>query len=275
MKNIILFFKGIIIGIGKIIPGVSGSVLALLLGLYDRGLEALQHITKKENIIFLTLTGSGILLSIVYGSSFILYILEKSYFTIMLLFCGLIFGTIPIIKKEVNLKSNRKKVYFFSLTLFFYLLSTFTTTSSYTFTYTCKDFFYLVLTGFIEAATMIIPGISGTAILMLLGVYPIVMETFSHLFSLNYISYNIRILLPFIMGFIIGFFLVTKCIYYFLKKQKEKTYFLILIFSFSSFLLLIKKTFMSTFTIRELLIGIILFIIGFLISTVLEEKEEK
>ncbi len=220
MKNIILFFKGIIIGIGKIIPGVSGSVLALLLGLYDRGLEALQHITKKENIIFLTLTGSGILLSIVYGSSFILYILEKSYFTIMLLFCGLIFGTIPIIKKEVNLKSNRKKVYFFSLTLFFYLLSTFTTTSSYTFTYTCKDFFYLVLTGFIEAATMIIPGISGTAILMLLGVYPIVMETFSHLFSLNYISYNIRILLPFIMGFIIGFFLVTKCIYYFLKKQK-------------------------------------------------------
>ena len=83
MKNIILFFKGIIIGIGKIIPGVSGSVLALLLGLYDRGLEALQHITKKENIIFLTLTGSGILLSIVYGSSFILYILEKSYFTIM------------------------------------------------------------------------------------------------------------------------------------------------------------------------------------------------
>lgn len=275
MEKIILFLKGIIIGIGKIIPGVSGSVLALLLGLYDRGIEALQHFTKKENFLFLLCTGSGIFLSILCGSSIILWMLKKWYFRIMLLFCGLIFGTIPVIKKEVSLKTKEKKTIFLCLTLFCILLFSLKTTTTYEFTYTRKDFFYFTLAGFIEAATMIIPGISGTAILMLLGVYEIVMQTWSHLFSVSYISYNIRILLPFATGFLIGFFSITKSMSYFLKYQKEKTYFMIFVFSLSSFLLLIKKTWMAPFQPKDIIIGIPLFIIGFLLSFCFREKEEK
>lgn len=273
MENIKLFFKGIIIGIGKIIPGVSGSILAIMLGLYDKGLEAINNMKSKENFLFLTFTGSGILISIVYGSSFIIYLLEKWYFGIMLLFCGLIFGTIPIIKKEVKLKSKKEKVIFVNLTLFLFLFSSINVNSNYEFTYTCKDFFYFMLTGFIEASTMIIPGISGTAILMILGVYQTIMETFSHLFSFSYLSYNIRILFPFALGFLLGFFLVTKCLYYFIKKNKEKTYFMIFIFAFSSFLLLLKKTFTCSFTLNEFLIGIVLFILGYYFSSKLEEKQ--
>lgn len=275
MKNIVLFLKGMIIGIGKIVPGVSGSVLAILLGLYDEGLEALGNITKRENILFLSLTGSGILLSIIYGSSILLFLLEKNYLRTMLLFCGLIFGTIPIIKREVNLKTKKRKLYFILFTLSLYSFLGQTSTSNYEFTYTCKDFFFFLLTGFIEASTMIIPGISGTAILMLLGVYQIVMETFSHLFSISYLAYNIRILIPFLLGFIIGFILVTKSIYYLLKHQKEKTYFMILIFSFTSFLLLVKKTFTYSFKIEELIIGSFYFIFGYFLSSFFSRKEEK
>lgn len=273
MKNIILFFKGILIGIGKIVPGVSGSVLAILLGLYDKGLEALQHIFTKENFLFLSISGAGILLSIVYGSSLILYFLQKYYFPVMLLFCGLILGTISVIKKEVKLDSTSKKFYFTCLTLLIVFLSNISFTKTYHFSYSRKDFFYFLLTGFIEASTMVIPGISGTAILMLLGVYGVVMETFSHLFSISYLSYNIRILLPFIIGFIIGFFLITKCIYYLLRYKKDKTYFMILVFSFSSFLLLLGKTFTTSFNFKDFYIGIVLFVLGYILSMFLEEKQ--
>lgn len=273
MKNAILFFKGILIGIGKIVPGVSGSVLAILLGLYDRGLEALQNIFKKENFLFLSISGSGILLSIVYGSSLILYFLKNNYFPTMLLFCGLILGTVSVIKKEVKLNSHSKKIYFTCLTLLIVAFSNISFNKTYHFNYSKKDFLYFILTGFIEASTMIIPGVSGTAILMLLGVYPIIMETFGHLFSFSYLVYNIRILIPFTMGFIIGFFLVTKCVYYLLRYEKDKTYFMILVFSFSSFLLLLIKTFMSSFSFKEFCIGIFLFVLGYSLSLVLEEKQ--
>ena len=73
-KNMILFLKGILIGIGKMLPGVSGGMIAIMLHVYQQGLYILAHIKqiKKEQISFLFLIGSGIFLAMILSSNVIL-----------------------------------------------------------------------------------------------------------------------------------------------------------------------------------------------------------
>lgn len=273
-ENIVLFIKGIIIGIGKIIPGVSGSVLAILLGVYDKGVYALSHLQTefRKNLFFLCKVGLGIFVSIVLGSQFVLSLLEHYYLVTMLLFCGLISGTVPILKKKGSKRGKTN----YSITILVFIL--FTLFSFVKFQnvqmieYRGQDFFYLIVVGFIEAATMIIPGISGTAILMLMGVYELILTMFSHLFSLSYIQYNLFIICPFLIGIIIGFLTITKLVYFCMEKYKEKTYAAILGFSLSSLFLLFLKTFQVKGSLLEYTIGICLFLCGFVISMHFEKK---
>lgn len=272
-ETILLFTKGFIIGIGKVIPGVSGSVLALLLNVYEEGVYALSHFWEnpKKHFLFLCKTGCGILLSLVWGSHLLLFLLNQYYLPIMLLFCGLIFGTLPMIQKKTNHSFSCICIFLFTfcLCLPFAFLDSHSYMSQ---TWSMKSILYLVLTGFVEASTMIIPGISGTAILMLMGVYPLVLNTFSHLLSVSYMQHNIAILLPFGIGLFLGVFLVTKGIYYFLKKDEEKAYSAILGFSTSSLLLLFKETIVPS-TCMNYVIGLLLFILGYFISSFFASKE--
>lgn len=273
-QNIILFIKGLIIGIGKIIPGVSGSVLAILLGIYDKGIYALSHLQTefRKNFFFLFKIGLGIFVSIVFGSRFILSLLEHCYFTTMLLFCGLIAGTVPtLLKKGRERGTNNYKITILVF-VFFTLFSFVQFQNLKMVLYTWKDFLFFILVGFIEASTMIIPGISGTAILMLLGVYPLILTMFSHLFTLSYLQYNLFIICPFLIGIVLGFLTITKIVYYAMKKYKEKTYAAILGFSLSSLFLLFQKTFTRGGTLIEYSTGFLLFIVGFLISLYFDEK---
>lgn len=274
-ETIILFLKGIIIGIGKVIPGVSGSVLALSLGVYEKGVYALSHFTEnvKENSWFLFRSGLGILVSITIGSTIILSLLNTYYFSIMLLFCGLIIGTFPNLQKGIHWRNVKNLTLFFLsllLGLSFCLISF---SSEYTYEPGFSSFLFLLLTGFVEAATMIVPGISGTAILMLLGVYPLVLNTFSHLFSFHFLFYNIEILLPFGLGILLATLLVTKSMYYFLSKDEEKTYACICGFSLSSLFLLIQKAFTQSQSFPQF--SFLLCIIGFFLSYYLEKKSQK
>lgn len=271
-ETILLFFKGIIIGIGKVIPGVSGSVLALSLGVYEKGVYALSHFTEniKENFWFLFRSGLGILVSITIGSSIVLSLLNQHYFSIMLLFCGLIIGTIPNLQKGIDWH-NVKNLTLFCISFLLGLSLCFLNFGSeYTYAPNFSSFLFLLLTGFVEAATMIIPGISGTAILMLLGVYPLVLNTFSHLFSLKYLFYNIEILLPFGIGMLLATLLVTKSMYYFLAKDQEKTYVCICGFSISSLFLLLQKSFTESQSFPQ--VAFLFLIIGMVISYYLEKK---
>ena len=112
MKNIIInLLKGIVIGIGKIIPGVSGAVIAISLGVYEKGLEAITKI-NKENIKFLINIGSGIVISIILFSKLILYFMNNYYLPTMLLFIGLIIGGTFELKKISNLIEKSILLYF-------------------------------------------------------------------------------------------------------------------------------------------------------------------
>lgn len=270
----ILFVKGLVIGIGKVIPGVSGSIISILLGVYNDGVTALKNPFNKSNLIFLFISGTGILFSIIFGSKLIIYFMINHYFMIMLLFSSLVFGTIPIIQKEV--KFNLKNIFIILVISISFLYISFCSFSSvYVYTGSVFDFYFLILVGFIEVSTMIIPGISGTVLLMMLGVYSLVTETMSRLFILSYFKENIMIILPMLLGMIIGFITVINLVSFLLKKHKDISFVIIYSFCITSFIILLKKTFEVSFSLFDLVVGIFIFIFGFILSRSLENINNK
>src|SRR5574344_1249609 len=141
-----LIIKGFIIGIGKILPGVSGALLAISLGLYKEILNKITCPFKKENIIFFAKLGLGFIIALVLFSNAITFFYNKYYLPTMLLFIGLILGG----EKSLYLKITNKKhlIYSASAIIFMILLTPF------------------------------IPGISGTAIYITLGVYDKILHVF-------------------------------------------------------------------------------------------------
>ncbi len=230
--NFLLILKGFIVGLGKIIPGVSGSMLAITLGVYEHLLEAVTNFfnNKKENLKFLINFGLGVILAIIFFSKLILFLLDNYYYETMYLFLGLIIGTfIPFTK---NLSLNFKNVLIFiTITSLMILLSFNKTTSNFLFTGSFLNYLYTIFLGMIDAFTSVIPGISGTAIFMLLGVYEYILTILGSLFSLIFIFYGI--------GVIIGIILVCYLMNYLFKKARNITNWLIFSLMFSSILLLL------------------------------------
>ena len=121
MQSFFLFLKGIIIGLGKVIPGVSGAILAILLGVYDEAILKINSFfkNKKESFKYLFPLGCGILLSIFLGSKLVLFLTEKYYLYTMTFFGGLILGTVPMVYQNTKIK---KKDYVFLLVILLLLI---------------------------------------------------------------------------------------------------------------------------------------------------------
>lgn len=268
MKNIL---KGFIIGIGKIIPGFSGALLAILLGVYDKSIDYIVNFkyNKKESIKYLAPLGIGIILSIIIFSKIINYTLNKYYFITLMLFIGLIIGTIPEIINKTEKKDNYLTIISF---IIFFLISISNINNNYIPNNNYIDTLIYILSGITEAVGTVFPGVSSSALLMIEGTYNIVIEVISNITNINQIIINIKILLPFILGLIIGIIGSIKLIDYLLKKYNNKVYSVILGITLSSIILLIISSMKYKVTITNLIIGLLTLIIGITISTIFKEK---
>lgn len=259
-------FKGLLIGIGKIIPGVSGSLIAMSLGVYEKCIDIISNFSKeiKYNYKFLFNLCLGFLLSFILFSNVIYYFITNHYFLTMCLFIGLIIGTIPNVLNKNKIETKKDYIYIL-VSFIIVILISFLGKGYINIENNFSGYLFTILIGFIDAVTMIIPGISGTAIFMVLGVYEFVLLLFS------------KLLFPFIVffaiGLIIGVIITSKLINYCFKNYNHQTYLLILGFVFSSLLFLIIDTFNKSFNLIQFLIGIILIIFGYFISYFLDRKE--
>lgn len=265
MKYLILFIKGLVIGIGKIIPGVSGAVLAIILKVYDEALDRIVNFfnNPKKNIIYLLNIGLGILLGIILFSNIINYTLNKYYVITMLFFIGLIQGGIPSILKEVDKKDY---IYTIIITIIITLISVLNIDNNYIIKNNFIDYIIFFIGGIIETCGTIIPGLSSTAMLLILGIYNIIIESIGNITNL---IINYKVLIPFILGILSSLILVSKGVSISLKKYKKKTYSIILGLVISSIIVLIIKTFTYPTSILNLLIGLIFMILGIIISSIL------
>ncbi len=192
------FFKGIVVGLGAVAPGLSGSILLVIFGLYQKVVSTVSHIFKgfKKNILFLLPLFLGIGVGIVVFSKLIAIPLEafpmQTYYT----FLGLILGTIPTLWREVRKEGFKKRHYAFvgvafilGFLFFFFNQGLFPEVTE-------PNFFASVGLGLAVSAAYLIPGVDSFAILSAFGLYKLWLTSVGNL--------DFSVLLPAAIGVAIG-----------------------------------------------------------------------
>ena len=268
----LLFLKGFIIGIGKIIPGVSGAMLAINFNVYERLLDAVTNFFSdwKNNLKFLLNFGFGLILAIVLCSGIILFLMNNYRFVTLMFFIGLIFGgTYNFCKK---LRYNYKNIIIILITFIVFLLFSINNfNNNYIIKNNFIDNIVFFIGGVIEIFASIVPGISGTSLLMVLGMYDDVLMLMSSVFDYNYVINNIKIYISYGLGMFISFIINSYLINYLIKRYKNISYAIILGLAIASMLILIMIVFKIKFTIFELILSIILLVFGMVISSILDK----
>ncbi len=266
MQSFFLFLKGFLIGIGKIIPGISGAVLAILLGVYDEALQKLNTFfqDKKRNFSYLFFLGLGVCLAIFLGSKFVLYFINAYFLYTMAFFGGLILGTLDTVKKEVvfTLKNSLFLLLSFFLVVSFYNEVRFTT---FSFTPSFSSYFYVFFLGLVDAFCMVLPGVSATSTFISLGSYTYVLTLLSSPFS------KVSEFCTFLLGTVIGVFLMVKLVSFCFKHYKKETWWVIFLFLLTSLYFFYLKL-LPCLSSTNILAVFLLTLIGYEIASLFKEK---
>ena len=236
---------GIVLGLFVIIPGVSGATLLIAFGLYYKVVYAVSKITKKgyfkQSFLFLLPLGLGIVVGLLGGLFLIRFLLDKIPFSTIMLFAGLMIGSLPILLKEVKGKEKSKiDIILFVLGLTLILFICFISI------YLAKDelflnkevenktlvdeplyfYFISILIGFVIGITQVIPGLSASAFLMMIGYYSKILNSI-HVSIILESPKIIFIFLALVVGFILGIIVTNKFMFFVMKKHKKQMDFLI------------------------------------------------
>lgn len=233
-------FKGIVIGIGNILPGVSGGTLAIALNIFDELIFAINNIFKdfKNQFIFLMPILIGAVLGIGLFSIILEYSLRYFSFPSATFFVGLILGTVPLIWSKAS-SQGFKPIYLAYTVISLIIVVVITNVSplhnqSSEFTITYGIMIQSLICGILASAAMIIPGLSGSFVMLLLGMYYPVLTAISD-FITSFLSWDfqamippILLLAPLAIGIIIGTVLVSKLLTNLLERAYGATYYSIL-----------------------------------------------
>jgi putative membrane protein len=220
MRKFKLFFQGIIVGIGGTAPGLSGSVLMVILGLYSKAINAIATIFQnfKKNLLFLLPLGAGMLVGIVAFSRLINFSLAHFEVPTRLAFFGLLLGTIPLFYREVKRHRRPSKYHYIAMAVAFLLGFYFLTFSDAPIHFIDLNLFQAFMLGFIGATATVIPGIDGASLMSALGLY----GNWLDLTSLTDI--RLAIYIPAALGGLAGLFLLSNLINRLLKRNHTATF---------------------------------------------------
>jgi putative membrane protein len=243
-----IFLIGAAMGVANIIPGVSGGTIAVVFGIYEDLMEALGNFltdkTKRwQYIKFLTVLFAGALVSIVSLARVLSWSFEHYPLPTVYFFLGLIIGSIPVVIKshpDMNLSSTRVIAFFIGLVAVIALAlmqhgSGGETAGAEIASLSIGDYMYFIFSGAIAASAMIIPGVSGSFILILLGVYWKVLGALSGLtstllsdgFTAEMIT-KVAVLGSLFIGVVIGILIFSRVMSWALKHYPAVTMYMIL-----------------------------------------------
>lgn len=274
---LILFIKGFILGVANVIPGVSGGTLAVSLGLYERVLECVTTLFKKfkENLTFIMPIALGIGVAILSTSKLVTYALTNFKAQTIFLFVGLIFGGISLIMKKVKGQKSFFNICVLCIVFIFVLGLNFVKTDTFSISFTNMkiiDYVLLALVGFIASSAMVIPGISGSFVLMVFGYYERIMATISHLTTFKNIGQDLIILTVFGIGVLLGILFMAKLITKLIEKNEVRTYFAIMGFVLSSIVVLLIEIGNFKFNFTNITTSILAFLWGYLLSRAIDKE---
>lgn len=277
-------FKGMLIGIANIIPGVSGGTMAVSMGIYDRLIHCISHPFKdlKHNILFLLPIALGMEIAIIASAFGIAYLFETFPLQTNLLFSGLILGSLPAIYEKVKDHTVRLS-HILSAVLFFAVVVGMSMMNGSQGGYAqvgpnAASMVKLLFIGVLASATMVIPGVSGSMILLLLGYYnPIIdaiKEFFLAVLRVNFpvLFRNILILLPLGIGVLVGMVAIAKMIEIVFERFPDYAYWSIIGLLFASPIAILLVGALGEITVVSVLTGAAAFICGWYVSNKLGEK---
>ncbi|NKF08578.1 DUF368 domain-containing protein [Clostridium gasigenes] len=259
------FLKGVAISISQIVPGVSGGTIAIILGIYDKLLHAVNNILKdfKNQYKILMEVGIGVVAGIVLFSNIVKNLFDKYPIQIGYLFIGVILGGAPLMFRKATVKGfNKSSVLYLIVGVIIVLLmgKPSNDASDIITSLSIVNFIWLFVGGVVVAVALILPGISGSFMLLILGLYNTVMTAV--------VDRNIIILIPLLFGALVGTLATARIIEMLLQKFPEQSY--ILIFGF------ILGSVISVFPGYHgfsSVVGIILGIIGFTFTYYISKNE--
>ena len=280
IKNVL---KGMVIGIANVIPGVSGGTMMVAMGIYDKLIHCITHLFSelKKNILFLAPIAVGMALAVVGSSFTIEKMFELFPFQTSLLFVGLVVGGLPAMWKNVKGKPIKLGhiitcVLFLALVVGMALLGE-TEGNAAELTFNLVNAIKLFFVGVIAAATMVIPGVSGSMVLLLIGYYNPILSAINAFIraalSLDFagIMAGVGVLAPFGIGMVIGIFAIAKLIEIIFAKFPLYAYWGIIgLIVASPFAILAMGSF-GTITVISVVTGVVALVIGCVIAMKLGE----
>lgn len=283
MKLVLEILRGMVIGLANIIPGVSGGTMMVSMGIYDTIICSVTHLFKqfKKSILTLLPYAVGMVVALVSLSFVITWAFDNYPLPTNTLFIGLILGGLPAIFKQV--KGEKIGVVggvlfaaFFALIIVLQLIQSENVTVIHL---SVLEIVKLLLLGALASATMVIPGVSGSMILKLLGYYEPVIGSIKGLTTAlvagqwSTVGYNIGILLPFAIGIVVGIFAIAKLIEVLLARWKGWTYCAILGLVVASPVAILMSTSMTGVSFVLILVSLLTFALGYFVAYKLAAKE--
>ncbi len=225
--------RGAVIGVSNIIPGVSGGTMAVSMGIYDRVIYAVNNLFKQFRKSFREILPIliGVLIGLFAFAALIGTLLGTKAEEIPMTrlptnfaFIGLILGGLPAIYKRVNMKSAGIPgiILFLAFLALVVVLPLLNNPEERTIDHSFGTILLMIPLGAISSSTMVIPGVSGSMIMMLLGYYNAIINAMNDLRGGDWSS--LAILLPYVIGLILGIVFIAKLMNYLLRKHGALTF---------------------------------------------------
>ena len=275
-----VFFCGILMGIADAIPGISGGTIALLLGIYEELIgsisnfninlfenlknKGIKYCWNKINGNFLLSLISGVLLSLVSFVKIFSILIQKYPLFIWSFFLGLIIATLFVINRNIKKWNVANFILVFIFAFLTILLSIINPSISENI-----NLFYILICGIIASSAMILPGISGSLILVILGVYSLIIN------ALDKLEYNI--ILVFLIGCLIGIINFSKIIKWLFHKYRDYTFSTMLGLVIGSIYTIWpwRKSFTDDVTNECIFLSVVITIMGFAVIYTVEKISKK
>lgn len=274
MQLINQILRGVIIGVANIIPGVSGGTMMVSMGVYNTLIHCITHLFSdfKKSVKTLLPYAVGMLLGVVVLASLLTFLFEHYPLPTYTAFIGLILGGLkPLLQKVEKKKIGAVSVLLFAAMFALILIMSLSGNVSNPdrLTLSFGQIIILFAMGAIASATMIIPGVSGSMVLMLLGYYTPVLNAVTGLkdavlsMSLSAMANPFFTLLPFGLGVVAGIFGVAKLIEWLLARYPTPTYCAVLGLVLSSPIAILLRADWTGVTAVTVLISVLTFAVGF------------
>lgn len=265
--------KGFAMGTSDLVPGVSGGTIALLLGIYNQFIASISGIFSRRfwpSFTFLIPIIIGMLLAMGSLSNLFNYLLSQHHIPTMFFFGGLIIGIVPYLLKISNYKTSFTTKHYMMVIAGIAILIVITLMNNgdkhagETLTLSTGLIIKYFIAGMCASSAMLLPGISGSFMLLVFGVYGTVMLAISEVVKLNFTGLPILLAVGF--GVLAGFIISSKIIQYFLTHHKLMTFALIIGFVVGSLFAVFPG--LPT-NIVMWFVSLVVFIIGFIVSLTL------